>query len=121
MAIVLASASAVLFGFSNICFKLGIGRFGDVDVGTMGSLAFIRGLLTSRWVIAGALLTVASGVFYIAAISYADLVRVVALLSLSYLVTAVLARLLLSEPLTTLRAGGLCLIVLGVVLVHARS
>jgi len=121
MAIALASASAVFFGFSNICFKLGIGPFGQIDAGKVASLQFIRGLLTSKWIIAGVLLTVASGVFYIAAMSYADVVKVVAVLSLSYLVTAILAVLFLSESMTALKLGGLGLIVLGIIVVHARS
>ncbi len=121
MAIALASASAVFFGFSNICFKLGVEPFGQIDAGKVASLQFIRGLLTSKWIIAGVLLTAASGVFYIAAMSYADVVKVVAVLSLSYLVTAILAVLFLSESMTALKLGGLGLIVLGIIVVHARS
>jgi len=121
MAIALASASAVFFGFSNICFKLGVGPFGEIDAGKVASLQFIRSLLTSKWIIAGILLTVVSGAFYIAAMSYADVVKVVAVLSLSYLVTAILARLLLSESLTAFNLAGLGLIILGIIVVHARS
>ena len=92
MAIALASTSAILFGISNICFKLGITPFGELTVGKLASLAFLTDLLTSRWIVAGVLLTIVSGVFYVSAISYGEVAQVVAVLSLSYIATAILAR-----------------------------
>lgn len=120
VAVALASASAIFFGFSNICFKLGVSSLGEIGAGKLGSVHLIRGLLTSRWIIAGLCLTGASGMFYIAAISRAEVLRVVAVLSLSYLVTAILARLFLGEPLTAYKVGGMCMIVLGIIVVHSR-
>jgi drug/metabolite transporter (DMT)-like permease len=121
MAVLLASFSAVFFGISNICFKKGTLPLGEFTLERVTSLGFLGELVTSKWIIAGVLLTIAAGVFYISAISYGDVVRVVAVLSLSYLVTAGLASLFLEESLTFLKAGGLGLIILGVVLVHIRG
>ncbi len=121
MAIALASTSAVLFGFSNICFKLGVSPLGEFTAERVTSLQFIQELLTSKWIIMGILLTIISGIFYIAAISFGEVVRVIAVLSLSYLVTAVLARVSLNESLTTFKIGGLALIIIGIVLVHVKA
>lgn len=121
MAIALASVSAIFFGFSNICYKIGIDPLGEFTAGKVLSVEFLSEFLTSKWVIAGVLLTAISGIFYITAMSYGDVVKVVAVLSLSYLVTAVLAKTYLGESLTMLKIGGLGLIVLGIILVHAKA
>lgn len=121
MAIALASASAVFFGFSNICFKIGITPLGELTAGRMASLEFIQDVFTSKWIIAGILLTLVSGIFYITALSYGEVIRVIAVLSLSYLVTAILANLFLEESLTTFKVGGLVLIILGIIIVHAQT
>jgi uncharacterized membrane protein len=121
LAIALASTSAILFGISNICFKLGIDPMGELTPGKVASLAFITDLLTSRWIAAGVLLTIVSGVFYVSAISYGEVAKVVAVLSLSYIATAILARVVLEEPLTTFKIGGFALIVAGVVMVHLSA
>ena len=118
IAIALASTSAILFAVSNICFKLGITPLGELTIGKLTSTNFLLDLLTSKWIIAGVLLTLASGIFYLSAISYQDVAKVVAVLSLSYIVTALLARAFLAEPLTTFKLGGFALIVLGIVLVN---
>ncbi len=121
MAIALASTSAILFGISNICFKLGITPFGELTVGKVASLSFLADLLTSKWILAGVLLTLVSGLFYVSAISYGEVAKVVAVLSLSYIATAVLARLFLEEPLTTFKIGGFALIVAGIVMVQLSA
>ncbi len=121
MAIALASASAILFGISNICFKLGIDPVGEVTLGKVTSVDFLVDLLTSKWIIAGVLLTLLSGVFYVSALSYGEVGKVVAVLSLSYIATAILARVFLAEPLTTFKVGGFALIVMGIVLVNAGT
>ncbi len=121
LAIVLASISAVLFGLSNVCFKLGIDPFGELTPGSVSSARFLAELLTNKWIVLGILLTVASGIFYLGAMSYAEVMKVVAVLSLSYVTTALLANAFLNEALTATRIGGFAFIVLGIVLVHIRA
>jgi len=121
MAIALASVSAVLFGFSNICFKLGVGPMGEFTLSRIASAEFLTRLLASKWILSGVLLTAISGVFYVSAMSYGDVIKIVAVLSLSYLVTAILARIFLGESLTTLRILGILFIIAGIVLVNGRA
>jgi drug/metabolite transporter (DMT)-like permease len=121
IALALASTSAIFFAISNICFKLGITPLGELTMGKLTSLKFLVDLLTSKWIVAGVLLTLTSGVFYLSAISYEEVAKVVAVLSLSYIVTALLARALLAEPLTTFKLGGFILIVLGIVMVNSGT
>jgi uncharacterized membrane protein len=119
--IVLASASAVLFGFSNISFKLGVTPLGELSLSRVASYQFLLELVTSKWIVAGVVLTVVSGAFYIAALSYGDVIKVVAVLALSYLVTALLARVFLGEVLNAFTVGGFILIIVGIVLVHTQA
>jgi uncharacterized membrane protein len=121
MAVMLAATSAILFGLSNICYKLGIPPLDEFTVRKVTSLDFIAPLITSKWVIAGVVLTVISGLFYIAALSQGEVVRVVAVLSLSYIVTAVMAFFFLGETLNTFRIGGFALIMVGIVLIHTGT
>ena len=121
VAVLLATISAILFGLSNICYKLGIPPLDEFTLRKVTSLDFIAPLVTSKWVIAGVILTVISGLFYIAALSQGEVVRVVALLSLSYLVTAIMAYFFLGEPLTTFKIGGFGLIIIGIVLIHTGT
>jgi uncharacterized membrane protein len=119
--VLLAAVSAVMFGVSNICYKLGMPEVGEFTIRRIVTVDFIAQLISSRWIIAGVALTIISGAFYIAAISQGEVIGVVAVLSLSYLVTALLAYIFLGESLTTFKIGGIGLIVLGVVLVHAGT
>ena len=121
MAVLLASFSAILFGLSNICYKLGITPLGEFTLGRVASFEFLAQLAASKWIVAGIVLTIISGAFYIAALSHGEVVGVVAVLALSYLVTALLANLFLNESLTTFKIGGLALIVIGIVLVQTGT
>jgi len=121
IAVLLAAFSAVMFGVSNICYKMGMPAVGEFTLRRVATIDFIAQLVSSRWIIAGVVLTIISGAFYIAAISQGEVVGVVAVLSLSYLVTALLAYLFLDESLTTFKVGGIGLIVLGIILVHAGT
>jgi len=121
IAFALAAVSSLFFGFSNICFKIGVGPLGELGLSKLLSAEYIGQIVGSRWIIAGVLLTICSGVFYLTALSYGELVQVVAVLSLSYLVTAVLANAFLDEALNITKIGGFALIILGILLVHLRT
>lgn len=117
----LAAISSLLFGLSNICYKMGIDPFGQLEASKLLNLGYIAEIIGSKWIIAGVLLTFGSGVFYLTALSYGDVIEVVAVLSLSYLVTAVLANWLLNESLTIYKMAGFALILFGIFLVHVRA
>ncbi len=100
---------------------MGIDPFGQLEASKLLNLGYIAEIIGSKWIIAGVLLTFGSGVFYLTALSYGDVIEVVAVLSLSYLVTAVLANWLLNESLTIYKMAGFALILFGIFLVHVRA
>jgi len=73
--------------------------------------------LSNPWVILGVALQATFFFIYMALLSREDVSKVLPLTTLNYIIVAVLAQLLLAEPVTALRWTGIGFIVLGVFLV----
>jgi uncharacterized membrane protein len=86
-----------------------------VGAGTDGSP--LGRTLSNPWVLLGVALQAAFFFIYMALLSREDVSKVLPLTTLNYIIVAVLAQLMLSEPVTPLRWTGIGFIVLGVFLV----
>ena len=73
--------------------------------------------LSSPWLLAGVALQACFFFMYLTLLSRADLSQVLPLTALDYIVVAVLAQIVLAEPVTATRWLGIALIVAGVALV----
>lgn len=73
--------------------------------------------LSNPWVLAGVALQAAFFFIYMALLSREDVSKVLPLTTLNYIIVAILAQVLLAEPVTSLRWAGIGFIVLGVFLV----
>ena len=73
--------------------------------------------LSNPWVILGVALQATFFLIYMALLSREGVSKVLPLTTLNYIIVAVLAQLLLAEPVTALRWTGIGFIVLGVFLV----
>ena len=114
----MALSSAIVFGLSNVMYKLGLAHMGEVSVPRALSGRLILELLSSRTFVTAILLTALAGALYILAISRGEVTVVVATLSVSYLVTALMAWHILGEQLTLVRILGLAMIMAGVAAVN---
>ncbi len=115
--VVLAFSSAIAFGVSNVMYKIGLNNLRGLSASRL-SLRTLIGLLLSHAFVGGILLTFVGGVLYILAIYRGEVSVVVATLSISYIVTALLAWRILGEELTALRLLGLIMIIAGVFAVN---
>jgi len=114
----LALSSAIVFGLSNVMYKLGLAHMEVVSVPRALSGRLILELLSSRTFVTAIVLTGLAGALYILAISRGEVTVVVATLSVSYLVTALMAWHILGEQLTFVRILGLAMIMAGVAAVN---
>jgi len=73
--------------------------------------------LSNPWVLLGVALQASFFFIYMALLAREDVSKVLPLTTLNYIIVAILAQLLLAEPVTPLRWTGIGLIVLGVFLV----
>jgi drug/metabolite transporter (DMT)-like permease len=73
--------------------------------------------LGNPWVLAGVALQAAFFFMYMALLAREDLSKVLPLTAMNYLVVALLAQVLLAEPVTAVRWAGIGFIVAGVLLV----
>ena len=86
-------------------------------VGTAAIGSPLARTLANPWVLIGVALQAAFFFIYMALLSREDVSKVLPLTTLNYIIVAVLAQLLLAEPVTPLRWTGIGFIVLGVFLV----
>jgi len=86
-------------------------------VGAAAAGSPVARTLSNPWVILGVALQATFFFIYMALLSREDVSKVLPLTTLNYIIVAVLAQLLLAEPVTALRWTGIGFIVLGVFLV----
>lgn len=101
-------------------------KVGVKEIGGIGGLAFKRGELVSTavriatepYIIIGILLFVISMVVWLAVLSRMELSRAYPMVSISYVLVALMARAFLGEQLGLTRVAGIAVILVGVVLVN---
>lgn len=94
--------------------KTGVNRVGSVSLGDIGSI--VRAL-TSWLVLAGFAIYFLSAILWISILSRAELSWAFPILSLSYVLTAILSPFILHESFSALRFAGILVICFGVYLV----
>ncbi|MFN5513568.1 MAG: EamA family transporter, partial [Cyanobacteriota bacterium] len=117
IALLLAVVTTQVLG--DLGLSRGMKLFGAVesyDLASLGGLALY--LLTSPWIIGGAVTLVASLFLYFGAVSRLDLSLVLPLMASSYIFNALLAWLLLQEPVSPRRWLSALVIALGVGLIY---
>lgn len=105
---------------AQLCLKAGVRRIGHFDF-AWENLLSVSGKIVSNFPILGGLLCYAvSVIVWIMALSRVEVSIAYPMLSIGYVVNAVLARWLFGEILTTQKLLGIAVIIVGVVIV-ARS
>ena len=104
--------ASLLGGVGHVILAKGMKVVGAVAVGSP-----VGRTLSNPWVLIGVALQAAFFFIYMALLSREDVSKVLPLTTLNYIIVALLAQLMLAEPVTPLRWTGIGFIVLGVFLV----
>ena len=104
--------ASVLGGLGHVILAKGMKVVGATTIGSP-----IGRTLSNPWVLLGVALQAAFFFIYMALLSREDVSKVLPLTTLNYIIVAILAQLMLAEPVTPLRWTGIGFIVLGVFLV----
>jgi uncharacterized membrane protein len=104
--------ASLLGGIGHVILAKGMKVVGTTSVGSP-----VARTLSNPWVLLGVALQAAFFFIYMALLSREDVSKVLPLTTLNYIIVALLAQLLLAEPVTSLRWIGIGFIVLGVFLV----
>lgn len=109
--IITLAGVAFFAAIGDVCLSRGMKDIGAV---TFGNLAVLIHAIFNPWVALGIVFLIAFFVSYLTALSFADLTYVLPATSVSYIVMALLAHLLLHEQISIARWAGVFLIALGV-------
>lgn len=122
MIIVLIFAFGIAMGaFGGILMKIGAGHMGPIEINSFADLvSFLLRLFTDPASLAGIALYFFSAVVWSYLLTKLDISFVQPILALTYVVTPILAILLLGEHVSIMRWIGITVIVIGVFVV-ARS
>ncbi len=104
-------AVTVFASLGNVCLARGMRAFGAV---TVRNWPLLLTAFANVWTVAGIVLLILFFVSYLNALSWADLTYVLPATALGYILTAVLAKLLLQEPVPPTHWAGILLITIGV-------
>lgn len=115
-------ASLILFEVicnvaAQITLKVGMGRIGHFAFHGQSIVPIGVQVITSPWIIGGILIYVVSLVVWLMILSRTEVSLAYPLISLGYVLNALVAYWLLSEPITVLRLCGIAVILVGVFLV----
>ena len=115
---VLVLIAAVIGGTGHVLLSKGMKTVGDL---TEAPSSMVGGMIvravSSPWLLLGVALQATFFVMYLTLLSRANVSQVLPLTAIDYIVVALLARLLLAEPVTPARWAGIVLIAAGAVLV----
>lgn len=109
----------IVFGaIGQILMKSGMAQIGEIqDIGGFINLNTIFHILTNVYVLFGLLLYAVSAFLWLGALSTLDVSYMYPLLSLAYVITAILAFVFLKENITLIRWVGIALVVAGCFLI----
>ncbi|ASI98781.1 EamA family transporter [Thermococcus celer] len=107
----------LISGVTPILFKVGMNAVGSLDtMDRLLSLRTVKLVLSNKYILAGIALYLGSSILWLIGLSMLDVSLMYPLLSLAYVVTTVLAVLVLNEPVRMSRWMGVILIILGSIL-----
>lgn len=108
----LVAIASLLGGLGHVVLAKGMKLVGTASAGSA-----LGRTLSNPWVLLGVALQAAFFFMYMALLAREDVSKVLPLTTLNYLVVALLAQLVLAEPVSPLRWAGIGFIVLGVLMV----
>ncbi len=117
--ILLALFSISLGAVGQFLLKVGVSRIGGISFARENLVGTTVKIATQPFIVAGIVLFVLSMVVWLAVLSKMELSRAYPMVSISYVLVAVMARVFLGESITTSRALGIVIVLIGVVLVNA--
>jgi drug/metabolite transporter (DMT)-like permease len=103
--------------YGQIVLKWRVSQFGSMPEDVEGKLRFVVGSLFDPFIASGLAAAVIASLAWIAAMTRMDLSYAYPFLSINFVVVMVLSAWLLDEPLNGGRVAGVCLIMLGTILV----
>jgi drug/metabolite transporter (DMT)-like permease len=108
-------AICIIFGaVGQILMKTGMSHTGPIgDVGKLLNPSTIASIFTNVYVIGGILLYAAASLLWLGALSTTDVSLMYPLLSLAYVVAAILSLIFLKEDVTLLRWVGIGVVIVG--------
>jgi len=116
--LVLVLIAGLLGGTGHVLLSKGMKTVGDL---TEAPSSLVGGMIaravSNPWLLLGVVLQASFFFLYLTLLSRADVSKVLPLTAFDYIVVAILAHLLLAEPITPARWTGIGFIVLGVALV----
>jgi uncharacterized membrane protein len=116
--LVLVLIAGLLGGSGHVMLAKGMKTIGDLTEAPSGAVGGMVGrTVTNPWVLLGVTLQAAFFFMYLTLLSRADVSKILPMTAFDYIVVALLAQLLLAEPVTAARWTGIGLIVLGVFMV----
>ena len=108
-------AICIIFGaVGQILMKVGMTHIGEIGgIGKLLNQNFIISLITNPFVIGGLLIYAVAAFLWLGALSNLNVSFMYPLLSLGYILAALLGLVFLKEDITLLRWGGIIVIVIG--------
>lgn len=116
--ILLALVSISLGAVGQFLLKLGVTRMGGLVFKKAELLSTAWKIATQPYIVTGLALFVFSMVLWLGVLSKMELSRAYPMVSISYVLVALMARFVLGEQLTATRMAGIAVILAGVVLVN---
>jgi multidrug transporter EmrE-like cation transporter len=112
-------AICIFMGASGqICWKYGMSNMDRInDVNSLLQPETIQNILTNKYILLGLVLYACTFFLWLSAMSTLDVSFMYPMLSLAYILTALLAFYFLGEQISTLRWSGIILVVLGCILI----
>jgi uncharacterized membrane protein len=115
---VLVLIAGLLGGTGHVLLSKGMKTVGDLTEAPAGRVgAMVASAVTNPWLLLGVTLQASFFFMYLTLLSRADVSKILPMTAFDYIVVAILASVLLAEPITPARWTGIGFIVLGVVLV----
>jgi uncharacterized membrane protein len=116
--LVLVLIAGLLGGTGHVMLSKGMKTIGDLteaDASVVGGM--VGRVISNPWVLLGVALQAGFFFMYLTLLSRADVSRILPMTAFDYIVVALLAQLVLAEPVTPARWTGIGFIVLGVFMV----
>jgi uncharacterized membrane protein len=115
---VLVLIAGLLGGTGHVLLSKGMKTVGDLTEAPAGRVGgMVVKAVTNPWLLLGVTLQASFFFMYLTLLSRADVSKILPMTAFDYIVVALLASLVLAEPVTPARWTGIGLIVIGVVLV----
>jgi drug/metabolite transporter (DMT)-like permease len=116
--VLLVLVAGLLGGTGHVLLSKGMKTIGDLTEASADRVGGMVGnVIGNPWVIAGVVLQASFFFLYLTLLSRADVSKILPMTAFDYIVVAVLAQVMLAEPVTPARWAGIGFIVLGVFLV----